>query len=190
MVPASVHPSSQPSGMTGATLRLLVCAIALAGSACGLRGYHSYTPRDVDLQRYRHYAWAPAARSQTGDPRLDNNEILREHVREMIDRRLNDRGFVKDSSGRSPDVLVHYHTSVSHQMDLHELAPWDVCPECKPFIFDEGTIVIDLVDARSEALVWRGWAEGNITGLIDDQGRLEAEIDRIVARILAPLPRR
>lgn len=171
-------------------LLLALCAVVLVGSACGLRSVHSYTGRGVNLEGYRHYTWAPASRSRTGDPRLDNNEIFREHVREMIDRRLIERGFVKDAPGLSPDVVVHYHTSINQDMDLHELAPWDVCPECTPFVFDAGTLVIDLVDARSEALVWRGWAEGNITGLVDDQAQLEAEIDRAIARILAPLPAR
>lgn len=171
-------------------LPVLVCLVVLIGVACGLRGVHSFTGRHVNIGEYRHYTWAPAARSRTGDPRLDNNDIFREHVREMIDRRLIERGFQKDTPGLSPDVWVHYHTSVSQQMDLHELAPWDVCPECTPFIFDAGTLVIDLVDARSQTLVWRGWAEGNITSLIDDQARLEADIDRIVGRIMASLPRR
>lgn len=167
-----------------------VLALAFTSLGCGLRAVHAHTARGVDLGRYQEYAWAPAAQSRTGDPRLDNNDIFREHVREMIDRQLIGKGFTKSPSSLEPDVLVHYHTSISQRMDLHELAPWDVCVECTPFVFDAGTVVIDLVDAQSKSLLWRGWAEGNISGLIDDQARLEVEIARIIGRIFAPLSRR
>jgi Domain of unknown function (DUF4136) len=168
------------AGTTG----LVLC---LACGGCGLRGVHSYAARGVDLSHYRHYAWAPEVQSRTGDPRLDNNDIFREHIRGMIDRQLLGKGFMRSLSPLDAEVLVHYHTSVGQRMDLHELAPWDVCVECTPFIFDAGTVVIDLVDARSQSLLWRGWAEGNVDGLIDDQARLESEIDRIISRIFAPV---
>jgi Domain of unknown function (DUF4136) len=48
---------------------------------------------------------------------------------------------------------------------------------------------LDLVDAPTDTLVWRGWAEGSIQGAIDDQTLMEERIDEAVARILARLPR-
>ena len=47
---------------------------------------------------------------------------------------------------------------------------------------------IDLVDRRTNRLVWRGWAAGSIEGLIDDQAWLEKRIDETVARIMLRLP--
>ena len=57
-------------------------------------------------------------------------------------------------------------------------------------MFDAGTIVIDLIDARSRRLVWRGWAEGGIDGVVDDQASMEQRIDEAVARILEKFPSR
>jgi hypothetical protein len=64
------------------------------------------------------------------------------------------------------------------------------CDDCRPFVFDAGTIVIDLIDARTHRLVWRGWEEGSIDGLVDNQAWMEQRIDQSVARIIEQLPRR
>jgi hypothetical protein len=57
-------------------------------------------------------------------------------------------------------------------------------------VYDAGTLLIDLVDARTNRLVWRGWAEGSVDGVIDNQEWMEARIDEAVTRILERLPRR
>ena len=47
-----------------------------------------------------------------------------------------------------------------------------------------------LVGTRTNKLVWRGWAEGSVDGVIDNQEWMEARIDDAVAQILQRLPRR
>jgi hypothetical protein len=56
-------------------------------------------------------------------------------------------------------------------------------------VYDAGTILIDLVDARTNKLVWRGWAEGGLDGVVDNQDVDEREDRRGVTRILEQLPR-
>lgn len=169
---------------------LLLSFVGFALSGCAVHRVHWHTSTETDLGRYRHYAWAPPVPWQTGDPRLDNNQIFRAHVQNTIDRHLAAKGFVRESSLGSADLIVRYHTTVVERVDVQELAPWEVCTDCKPFVFDAGTLAIDLLDADSLALVWRGWSEGNMNGLIDHQPRLEAEAERLVGRIVAALPQR
>jgi hypothetical protein len=45
------------------------------------------------------------------------------------------------------------------------------------------------VDGRTRALLWRGWAEGDIGNIIDNQQALDDQVGRAVARILERLPR-
>ena len=45
------------------------------------------------------------------------------------------------------------------------------------------------VDTRTNRVVWRGWAEGSVDGVIDNQQWLEQRVDEAVRRILARLPR-
>jgi hypothetical protein len=55
-------------------------------------------------------------------------------------------------------------------------------------VFDVGTILIDMVDGRSKALIWRGWAERSLDGIVDNQGVMNQTIDRAISLIFARLP--
>jgi hypothetical protein len=55
--------------------------------------------------------------------------------------------------------------------------------------YEAGTLVIDVVDARTNRLIWRGWAENTMDGAIDNQDWMEKTIDHAVARIFTQLPR-
>ena len=57
-----------------------------------------------------------------------------------------------------------------------------------PGWYDAGTLMIDLVDTRTNKLVWRGWAEGSIEGAIDNQDWMERRIGEAVGRIMERLP--
>jgi hypothetical protein len=152
----------------------------------------SYAPRNFDVRAYRTYAWEPADAVSTGDPRLDNNRFFDERVRARVDAALLRRGFEKETTGRPPDVLVHYHASITQRIDVstvHRESPYRGETEGRPFVVDAGTLFVDLVDPRANTLVWRGWVEGSLQGVIDDQALMEARIDETVDRILRRLPR-
>jgi len=164
-----------------------VCALALA--ACAVVTVNSYSNRGFDIGRYHTYAWGPADTHGTGDPRLDNNEFFEARVRQQVERQLAARGFEKTAA--TPDLLVHYHASFQQKLDVRELdRQYAPCPpgDCRTFVYDAGTLMVDLVDARTNTLLWRGWAEGSMDGTIDNQAWLEARVDDAVLRILSRLP--
>ena len=111
----------------------------------------------------------------------------------QVEAELARRGFEKSTSSHTPDLLVHYHASVTQQIDVRMLdrdyRASDVA-QYQPYVFDEDTLLVDLVDQRTNRLVWRGSAEAGIDGLIDNQLLLEKRIDEAVARILDRLPPR
>ena len=167
----------------------LAAAAALALAACATTNARSYAERASDVGRYRTYAWGPATVQTTGDPRLDNNQFFKERVEAAVERQLGARGFEKATE--VPDLLIRYYASVEQQMSADGAdRPYVSCEECRPFVFDAGTIVVDLIDARTRRLVWRGWEEGSFDGVVNDQAWMEKRIDRSVARILEQLPRR
>jgi hypothetical protein len=169
------------------TFRLAgIAALAVALAGCATMQVNSYTERGLDLRSYRTYNWAPADQAPTGDPRLDNNQFFQERVRMAVENRLATRGLAKTAM---PDLLVHYHASVVQDIHTSSFAPGDrSCEDCGPEVYDAGTLLIDLVDARTNRLLWRGWAKGSIEGVIDDQDWLEQRIDEAVARIFRELP--
>jgi hypothetical protein len=171
--------------MLSSTIRLagpLTLALALAG--CASTEVSSYVARGVDLRVHRTYNWARDDGRSTGDPRLDNNRFFQERVKAAVDEQLANRGFQKMDS---PDLIVRYHASVTQEIE-GQREPNDDCDECRPEVYDRGTLFIDLVDARTDRLVWRGWAKCSIDGVIDDQTWMEQRIDEAVVRIMRELP--
>ena len=57
-------------------------------------------------------------------------------------------------------------------------------------VYDAGTLVLDFVDTRTSKVVWRGWVQSSVAGVIDNQKWMEEKIDEAVTRILERLPRR
>ena len=167
------------------TVAAAAAALALAG--CATTNIRSYTERGSEVGLYRTYAWGPPAVQTTGDPRLDNNRFFQERVEAAVELQLAARGFKK--AGATPDLLVRYYASVEQQVNADGAdRPFVACEDCRPFVFDAGTIVVDLIDARTKRLVWRGWEEGSIDGVINNQQVMEKRIDQAVARIIEQVP--
>lgn len=177
---------------SGAVMSIIAAGSMWLAAGCATLNVNSYTERGADLRHYRTYDWAAADTWSTGDPRLDNNRFFDERVRARVEEQLARRGFEKATSQR-PDLLVHYHASISQQIDIRRLdssASYCADHDCRPYIYDKGTLFVDLVEPGIDKLVWRGWAEGSVDGVIDNQAWMESRIDEAVAKILARLPSR
>jgi uncharacterized protein DUF4136 len=164
---------------------------ALALTGCVPVRVNSYLERGTDFSRYRTYNWGPPDSWTTGDPRLDNNPFFQERVRAEVDKRLASRGFEKATSEK-PDLRLHYHASFTQRIDTTGIdAKYGSCDklDCQPYVYEAGTLLLDFVDTRTNKVVWRGWAEGSVDGVIDNQQWLEQRVDEAVRRILARLPR-
>ncbi len=167
-------------------------ALAIVGAvagACATMQVSSYVRRGQDFSKYHTYAWAPEDQLRTGDPRLDNNPFFLQRLEADVDKDLARRGLEKVATD-SPDLLIHYHVNINQEVNANQLdlAYGYECQNCEPYVYDAGTLLLDLVDARSNALVWRGWSEGTMDNAIDNQDFMERSIDDSVAKILARLP--
>ena len=169
----------------------VVVAAVLTLNACATVRIDSYLERGADFGRYRSYTWGPSDTFSTGDPRLDNNRFFTERVQAAVDRQLTTRGLEKTRGGAS-DLVVHIHASVTQRLDVdaidREYRQCDVA-DCRAMVYEAGTLMLDFIDARTNTLAWRGWAEGSLDGVIDDQRWMEETIDTAVEKILARFPR-
>lgn len=163
--------------------------VALAATGCATMQVSSYAARGSDFSRYHSYAWAPADQLRTGDPRLDNNPFFLDRLQSDVDGGLARRGLEKGSA-EAADLLIHYHVNITQEINASQLdQPYGyTCENCEPFVYDAGTLLIDFIDAHTNALVWRGWAEGSMDNAIDSQTLMEQKIDDAVTKILGKLP--
>lgn len=188
-----MHPTSvRPKLRARATRWLGLAAAAVVITGCASMNVNSFTERQADFSRFHTFTWGPADAASTGDPRLDSNRFFEERVREQVEKGLERRGFEK-STAAQPDLLVHYHANFGQEVDsrnLDQSSNYCATADCRPFVYEAGTLFVDLVDPRTNTLVWRGWAEGSVDGVIDNQQWMEEHIDTAVAKILERLPRR
>jgi hypothetical protein len=169
--------------------RLTFAALA-AGLLVGCATFRvgSFVERGIRFGPYETFDWAPADRMATGDPRLDNNEFFQAQVQQAIQRELAARGIDRREVA-SPDLVVHYHASITQEVDANGAdEKYGYCEDCRPSVFEAGTLTIDFVDARTNRLVWRGWAEGSLDGAINNQKALEQRVNDAVAEIIARFP--
>ncbi|MGC4085349.1 MAG: DUF4136 domain-containing protein [Vicinamibacterales bacterium] len=161
---------------------LLFLATATALSACAPVRVNAALERGMDFTHYTSYTWAAEDKFGTGDPRLDNNEFFEKRIRETADKILAERGLEK-SSAATAGLVLHYHASATQRIDVNALdRPYGYCDDCHSSIYDAGTITLDFVDAKTNKLVWRGWSEGSLEG-IDNQETIEWRVDDAVTEI-------
>ena len=169
-----------------------VATSALVLTGCASINVSSYAERGVDFAQYHTYNWGPLAERTTGDPRLDSNPFFNDRIRADVERQLTRRGYVKTTTGQ-PDLTIHYHARIGQEVDVNgadRRAGYCGDGDCQPFVYEAGTLLFDLVDTHTNRVIWRGWAEGSVDGVVDNQEWMEQKIDEIVAKVLEKLPRR
>jgi len=163
-------------------------------TACATRmTVGSHVEHGLDLSRYRIFAWGPADALPTGDARLDRNPFFKDHVQGAVEKGLAARGFRLIAPAESPDLLIHYHANISQRINVNHADPaYGYCSQadCPPNIveYEAGTLVFDVVDARTNRLLWRGWAQNSVEDMLHKPDVMAKTIDQAVARMLLRLP--
>lgn len=177
---------------------LLAALIALAGCASGPSVRFDADPQ-ADFGRYRSWAfYEPIAMEANGYASLTSAR-----VREAVQREMAARGYAHDP--QAPDLRVNFQGVVQDRTDVYTEPRSDFryvynyraqAYVAVPVWYDqtqvrqyrEGTLTVDLVDARANQLVWTGSAIGRVTGRTSQERT--TEIDAAVAAIFARYPHR
>lgn len=170
---------------------IATAAAALILAGCATRIVSSHVDRGTDFTQYRTYDWGPADAFPTGDARLDNNEFFRDYFQGAIDKELATRRL--ELTSRHPDLLIHTHTNVSRRLQVETIvreSPFCRGGGCGPEVIESevGTLMIDIVDARTKKLVWRAWSRDDLSGVINDQQRLRRAVTEAVAEMMTRFP--
>jgi hypothetical protein len=166
-----------------------ISALALTG--CAPIHVGSHVEHGLDVARYRTYEWGSPDALPAGDPRLEKNGFYRDHVEGAIEKQLAARGLARSASGQ-PDFVIHYHATTSRRIDVsrNERSSYCYAEDCRTGVveFESVTLVLDLVDADTNRMIWRGWAEHRMDGLLGNPPRMARTIEEAVARMVKRLP--
>ena len=172
----------------------VVVVMGLAASACATMNVSSHVERGLNFGQFHTWQWATPDALPESDARLDT-AFFQDHFQGAVEREMTMRGLTQTvSEGDVPDLLVHYHANISSRINVNHGdqtvgACYDEDCSVKVFDHDLGTIIIDVVDGHTNRLIWRGWAQNPVEGVIDHPDRFQARIQKAVSRMFARFPR-
>jgi Domain of unknown function (DUF4136) len=146
--------------------------------------------RQIDLSSYSSYNWKQLERKESVQNPLYDNELNDKRIKAAVDKAMKKKGYQFISE--SPELYVHYHiviedkSVVIRESDIHNYSTYWLGLDMNAYQYKEGSLIIDLMDAKTNALVWRGWA---VTILEDlNPENVEKRLDRTIQRIFEGLP--
>ncbi|WP_291866735.1 DUF4136 domain-containing protein [Maribacter sp.] len=173
-------------------LALPVLMVVLLSACTSVRVLSDYD-KDANFASYKSYAFYKTGIDKAEISDLDKKRILR-----AIDSEMATRGFTKSNS---PDILVSIFTKEKEQVDIYNNYwgggfGWGWSPYYwRPGMNNgtqvstrtEGSLYIDLIDAKSKELVWQGKGIGTL-GHAKSIEKKEERIQLFVAEILKAYP--
>ena len=152
---------------------LVIVLIVAAAPAAAQKVYVDYSPAG-DFGNYKRFAWSSTPQASI----YDNNPLNHSRIKHAIDYYLIKGGMMEDTE--NPDLYVTYYgeTDTDYSVNISNVGygfatdwQWDpfwgnaggMTTTTTATSHKAGTLVIDMWDARTMKLVWRGTMEGTLT---------------------------
>ncbi len=190
-------------------LLLLVVLFSLSqllySCATAMLEVHTVHDRTVSLQPYRTFAFYPRQEREmtlNGETPAYNTSVD-EQLKMAVASELVKHGLTPATEEDTPDMLIAYDIAIETNQATasdaaqgfgygygywygyrYNYATTDTAPLRNIQEYQLGTLLIDLVDPRTNTLLWRGWAEGGVTVTEANSNRL----NRTIASIMAQYP--
>lgn len=171
----------------------VVLGLTLAASTTAFASAHSDYTKSFPLQTLKTFAFKDQRRISR-DP-LANNSIWANDVRSEVRKDLTARGLVEDKSGH-PDFYVAYYVGLKDRYDMnfvdygvpvfrHGLRTgwwgWPRSYDVWAVPHTASTVIVDVIDAHTNQLVWRGHDTGTLDVNHADK-TLSKAVDSVMAR--------
>ncbi len=146
--------------------------------------------KNADFSQYKTYAYHKSGIDKVEISDLDKKRILR-----SIDETMAAKGLTKSEN---PDLLINFFTKEREQVDVNQFNmgwgygwgwgwnPWFWGGRTTSVNrYTEGTLTIDVIDAKKKELIWQGQGEGVLTKNVDKKDEKTKEF---VTKILEQYP--
>lgn len=172
---------------------LVTALLALLLAACASNPViRADYDRAADFSRYRSYGFL----SPLGTDKAGYRSLLTERLSRATRAQLDARGYVY--AARDPDLLVNFAARLDERIEVMPAPPYygygggyyrmwpgygwgsDV------YQYTEGTLNVDLIDARTRQVVWEGVSVGEVRSVTESTS--QETIDRVVGEMFARYP--
>ena len=119
--------------------------------------------------------------------RQREDEFFEDRLHAAIAAELADRGIREGQT--DPSLLVHHHATVQNRVDVYEAderaryRTSEYGDGTQVVQYDEGTNLIDVADASTREVVWRGWAQFDIGRAIADPEVMADAVEEAVRKM-------
>ncbi len=183
---------------------MILGMFVLAG--CATLDIHTDFDCKADFSKLKTFAWVPDMKQESQDPRIDNS-LTDSRIRNAVEKALTSKGYQK-SDAAPPDFWVAYQAAIEEKLDARmtnypyatpltrDIANGNFAQDLtwayggsQTFLsrYEEGTLILDVVDPRKRKLMWRGTAKATLSEE-RDSAKKEARLNAGVQKILATFP--
>ena len=168
---------------------LLLPVLLLVLTSCSSVRVASDFDKNVDFNQYKTFAFY-----KSGIDKVEISDLDKKRILKAIETQMTAKGI---TLSENPDLMVNIFTKSREQVDVNQYnggwgygVGWGYGPymyggNTSISRYTEGTLYIDLIDAKKKELVWQGEGEGVLT---QNSGDKEKRINEFVAKILEQYP--
>jgi hypothetical protein len=171
----------------------LVLALGLLAGCSSLTVNYDYDT-NVDWAKYETYAWMGGQNNAPQDPSspLMDSGLLDKRIRSAVEWEMEQREM---KPADDPDVLVIYHLGSEDKLQVTDWGYrysdyyWGYGGrQIDVYEYTQGTLVIDVIDAESKNMIWRGIGQKVIDQTQRSPEEVQEKIDQIINKIMASYP--
>jgi len=191
-------------------LALLVGTLGLSGCASLVS---TQVDKEANFNQYKTFTWLEPEVKVGTNPLYKSNLIDR-NIRQAVEQGFAQRGIMRTT--QQPDLLVQYHTYTEKKRQSYSnfnygpffpyggwgypfglgwgrfygwgfpYGGWGNGYN-RSYTFTEGTLVLDVLDARTRELLWRGSIQGEVDNVKQLQRRAEKAAQAIMKKYPVPV---
>lgn len=170
-------------------LAALITTLSLLSTAAAAQQVTYDYDRGTDFARFKTYAWV--------DGTILQDEFNHRRIVAAVDSQLKLKGFTRVERGANPDVLVAYHASFDKDLRITGFSSgWAgyrfAASRSGTARVDDvvtGTLVVDMVEAASKTIIWRGTARKEVDAAASPEKR-EKNIHKAAEKLYRNYPPR
>lgn len=187
------HPDVRPRRRGAVRWTLVAGAVAVLAGCSSTAAVKTTPTARFDASAYRTYQWGtPAPVVVANEDRERDAAVLEWTIRDAVNRTLESKGYQRIEAG-DPDFLVDFGVRLEEKsadtfgeyIKYRDAGGKQNLGGAFVFGYEEGALVIEATDARSDARLWTGSER-----VVLDDGQDVTKLEGAASRILAAFPGR
>ena len=148
---------------------------------------------DYDLNKYSSFGWLKTANIELEQNPLYYNELNDKRIKSAVQEQLKRKGYMLLEA--KPDLIVHYHIIVDDQSIVttdpfgYFYSPYWTHLQTTIRQYREGTLIVDIMDPKTNNLIWRGYAVSPIEEVYTSS-KIDSLVKIAVAKIFKKFPKK